>query len=339
MASTELKTARPPLLGKVISLLPLFFGTFAFGTVGLHIVEKLPLFESFYMTMITVSTVGFGELQEFSRGGRVIVIIVIVCSMTIVAYTVGTFLKVVIEGELSKSLGRRKMEKAVELLENHFIICGFGRIGTLIARELYVNKIPFVVIEHDEAALELLSKEHYLYLDLDATNEEALLQAGIMRARGLVTAVRSDADNVFITLTARSISQNVFILARGSDERDEKKLRMAGASKVVLPYLIGGKRMAQALIRPAVVDFIDVAMMDSDLGLQMEELPITVKGFATGKNLIESNIRRDHGIIIVAIKRAADMLFNPAPQEILLAGDLLVVLGKKGDLENLKEKL
>ncbi|HEY1406877.1 MAG TPA: potassium channel protein [Spirochaetota bacterium] len=330
------KSPLPPRLLRVLTLLPLFFGTFAFGTIALHIVDNIPYFDAFYMTVITVSTVGFMEVQPLSQGGRIIIIVMIVFSMTVVAYTIGTFLRLIIEGELSRSLGRRKMEKKIDSFQNHYIICGYGRIGRLIARELEENGIPFVVIENEPTALEQLQKDEYPYLQMDATTEEAHLAGGIMKAKGLVTAVRSDAENVFITLTARSLNPGIFILARGSDERDEQKLKMAGASKVALPYLIGGKRMAQALIRPAVVDFIDIAMMDSELDLQIEELRISKKGIATGKNLIESNIRRHYGIIIVAIMRAGKMIFNPIPQEVLISDDLLVVLGKKEDLATLK---
>jgi voltage-gated potassium channel len=324
-----------PYLKKVLILSPLFFGTFLFGTFGLHLSEGKPMFESFFLTLTTVSTVGYGD--EMSSAGRMVIMIVILCSMTIVAYTIGAGLRSIIEGELSKTLGRHKVEKALAALKNHYIVCGYGRIGKLIVKELSENNIPYMVIDNNPEAAEQLVKDRVLFITGDATSEEILAEAGIMRAKGLITAVKSDADNVFITLTARSMSQDLFILARGTDIKDEMKLKLAGASKVVLPYIIGGKRMAQAIIRPAVTDFIDVAVMDSDLGLSMEELRLTGAGFATGKNLVESNIRRTYGIIIVAIKRPnQQMIFNPSPQEVLLEGDILIVLGKREDLLTLK---
>jgi voltage-gated potassium channel len=334
------RTPLSPRLIKVLKLLPFFFGTFLFGTVGLHITDNLTFFESFYMTLITVSTVGFGELKSFSTSGRIIIMIVIVCSMTIVTYTIGSFLRMMIEGELARTFGRRKLEKTIASLKDHFILCGYGRIGRLIALDLRDNGIPFVVIEHLPEAIEQLEKDKMLFVDMDATAEESLLTAGIMRAKGLVTAVKSDSDNVFITLTARSIHPGIFILSRGSDERNEEKLRRAGATRVALPYQIGGKRMSQMLLRPTVVDFIDVAMMDSDLGLQMEELTVKKGSIADKKNLVESNIRRVYGIIIVAVKKQdGKMVFNPAADECLEAGDTLVVLGKKEDLLRLEKSV
>ena len=327
-----------PYLRRVLLLLPFFFGTFIFGTIAIHFAEGKSLFDSFFLTVTTASTVGYGD--DMSIKGRIVIMVVILCSMTIVAYTLGAVLHLIIEGELSQTLGRRKLEKALSLLKDHYIVCGYGRIGKLIARELADNKIPFVVIDNGSAMTEQLAKDNRLFLAGDATAEETLLEAGLMCAKGLITAVKSDSDNVFITLTARSLNQNLFILARGTDEKDELKLKRAGANKVVLPYIIGGKRMAHALTRPTVTDFIDIAMTDSNLGVAMVELVLSEKGFATGKNLIESNIRRNYGIIIVAIKRAdGDMLFNPAPQEILQAGDILVVMGKQDDLAALRKQI
>lgn len=327
-------------LQRVALMLPLFFGTFAFSTLGLHFTDGLPFFEAFYMTVITVSTVGFGEIQTLSTHGRIVVMFTILFGMTFVAYTISFFIRLAIEGELSKSLGRRRLDKTINAMKNHFIICGYGRIGRLIARELRENGIPYVVIENAPQLAETIAAEDECHLAMDATTEEALLAAGIMRARGLVTAVQSDSDNVFITLTARSLNTEIFILARGSDERNESKLRRAGASRVALPYQIGGKRMAQMLVRPTVVDFLDVAMMDSDLGLQMEELRVSGGSFADGKNLIESNIRRLYGVIIVAVKKQeGGMIFNPSAEERLEENDILVVLGKRDDLTRLEKKL
>lgn len=338
MASRVKGLALSPYLKKVLFLSPFFFGTFIFGTLGLHFAEKKSLFESFFLTMTTVSTVGYGD--GMSPSGRIVVMIVIFCSLTIVAYTFGAVLRLIIEGELSATLGRRKLERALSSLKNHYIVCGYGRIGKLIVKELIENKLSFVVIENNADSVEQLRKDELLFLVEDATSEESLMSAGIMKAKGLITAVKSDSDNVFITLTARSINPDLYILARGTDEKDELKLKRAGASKVVLPYIIGGRRMAQAVTKPTVTDFIDIAMMNSDLGLSMEELVLSEKGFATGKNLIESNIRRTYGIIIVAIKRVdGEMIFNPQPQEILIQGDTLVVLGKKDDLTGLKRKI
>lgn len=309
------------------------------GTTSYFYIENFSLFNAFYMTIITLSTVGFAEIQELSQAGRIITLCIITSGLTIGAYALGSLLKLIVEGELTRTLGRRKLDKKISSLKNHYIICGYGRIGSLIASELEKNKINFVIIENNPEIIEELTEAKYNYINMDATNEEALEEANITKAKGLATAVQSDADNVFITLTARSMNPDIFILARSSDRRTEKKLTRAGASQVILPYLIGGRRMAQALIRPTVVDFLDIALYDSKLDLTMEEILIEEESIYSEKNLIESNIRRDFGIIVIAIKKSSgQMIFNPVPQEVLNSGDILVALGKHADLLKLRKK-
>ena len=313
----------------------LLSGVLVFGSAAYHFIEGMTYFEGLYMTVITISTVGFGEVRPLSPMGRLITMMIISTGIMLGAYTIGTLLRMFIEGEISRTFGRRKLEKQISALKDHYIICGFGRIGKLIARELADNGIPFVVIENDLASIDQLQKERHLFLALDATTEESLTAAGIMRAKGIVTALRSDADNVFITLTARGLRQDIYILSRASEESSVMKLKRAGATRVDLPYTIGGKRMAQALVRPAVGDFIDLAIMDMDkeMGLGMEQVPASAGSGLVGKNLVESNIRKDYGVIIVAIKKhTGRMNFNPAPAERLEAHDMLVVMGKKEDL-------
>lgn len=316
-----------------------FLMILSFGTVGYHFVEGMGFFESFYMTIITVSTVGFSEIKQFTAAGRVITIIVIVTGIGAGTFTLGQLTKVLLEGELRTILGRRKLEKNISKLKNHWIICGFGRIGKIICDELAADNMKFVVIEQDPAKTQDLD-ENYLYLNMDATSEEALLAAGIMTAKGIVTAVFSDADNVFITLTAKGLRPDIFVLSRASELKNEGKLLKAGASRVMSPYLIGGSRMAQVLKRPTVVDFIDSAMMHTELGLSLEEAVIGQGSELMDKTLLESNIRRDFGVIIVAIKKPTGrMIFNPMPSEKLEAGDVIVVIGKKDDMKRLNRVL
>lgn len=318
----------------------LLFIIVLFGTMGYSVFEDMPVFDAFYMTLITVSTVGFSEIKPLSQIGRIITIFVIVSGISVVTYTLGQVAKIFVEGELRWIFGRRKLEKQISALDNHYIICGYGRIGALISHELSDENIPFVVIEQDSAQIENLEKDHFLYLNMDATTDEALTMAGIRKARGVVTAVQSDADNVFITLTAKGLRPDIFVLSRASDVKSEGKLIKAGASRVVSPYLIGGRRMAMVLKRPTVVDFIDIAMMDNRLGLMIEEARISVKSNLVGKALIDSHLRQDFSIIIVAIKKPTDeMIFNPAPTEKLDAGDVIVVLGKREDLNRMREIL
>jgi voltage-gated potassium channel len=318
----------------------LFCGIIAFGTLGYATVDHMPVFDAFYMTIITISTVGFSEIRPLSPAGRVITIIVIVTGISLGTYTLGLLVRIFVEGELQFFLGRRKLRKQLSTLKDHYIVCGFGRIGRIVSEELAAARIPFVVIEQDTAKVEELEKNGYLYLNLDATTEDALRKAGIMTAKGVVTAVRSDAHNVFITLTAKDLCPEIFVLSRTSDTSNEKKLLRAGASRVVAPYQIGGRRMAQVLKSPTVIDFIDTALMNTSLDLAIEEALISPDSDYDGRTLVESNIRRDFGIIMVAIKKASGkMIFNPLPTEKLVGGDVAVVIGKREELERLRHKL
>lgn len=318
----------------------LLFAVILAGTIGYSVFEDMPVFDAFYMTVITISSVGFSEIKPLSQVGRIITIIVIVSGISVLTYTLGQVARIFVEGELQRILGRRKLEKQISKLNDHYIICGSGRIGTIISRELSDENIPFVVIEQDSEKVTQLEEDHFLYLNMDATSEEALLQAGLKKAKGIVTAVKSDADNVFITLTAKGLRPDIFVLARASDVQNESKILRAGATRVVCPYLFGGRRMAQILKKPTVIDFIDSAMMDSQLGLSMEEAVIGPASDLIGKTLIDSQIRQRFGVIIVAIKKPTrEMIFNPTPTEKLESEDTIVVIGKKEDLKRMNEVL
>ena len=242
----------------------LLLATIGFGTVGFVVFEDMLPFEAFYMTLITISTVGFSEIKPLSDVGRVITIIIIILGISLLTYTLGQVARIFVEGELRKILGRRKLEKQIAALKNHYIICGYGRIGAIIVRELTAENIPLVVIDQDPESVAELEASHTLYLNMDATTDEALLAAGLREASGLVTAVSSDADNVFIALSAKGLRPDIFILARASDVKNEAKLLRAGASRVVCPYQMGGRRMAEILHKPTVVDFLDQTMIDLD---------------------------------------------------------------------------
>jgi voltage-gated potassium channel len=316
----------------------MLMGIISFGTMGYYLLEDMTLFEAFYMTVITISTVGFSEIVPLHPTSRAITIVVIVLGIGVGTYTIGLIVRVFIEGELLRFFGRRKVQKIISDLNNHYIICGFGRIGRIICEELNADNMNFIVIDQNPDIVQNIESFKYLYLNMDATSEDALLKAGIMKAKGLVTVVNSDADNVFITLTAKGLRPDIFILARASVGKNEDKLLRSGATRVVTPYHIGGKRMAQVLKRPTVVDFLDIATMGNKLGLMMEEVIVKANSRLVGKNLIESYLRRDFGIIIVAIKKpSGEMIFNPMPSEKLEAGDVLVVIGKKEDLTRMNE--
>lgn len=311
----------------------LLLATIAFGTGGYMVFEDMPLFEAFYMTLITISTVGFSEIKPLSYIGRGITIIIIILGISLLTYTLGQVARIFVEGELRNILGRRKLEKQIAELKDHYIICGYGRIGSIIASELVAADIPIVVIEQEPERIASLEAANILYLCRDATSDESLVEAGLSRAIGLVTAVSSDANNVFISLSAKELRPDIFILARASDESNESKLLRAGATKVVCPYQIGGKRMAEIIYKPTVMDFLEQAMVNEKLDLQIEEAMISEGSPINGSSVMGSCLRQNYGVIIVAIKRkCGEMIFNPGPEETFLVGDVLVVIGKKSKL-------
>jgi len=292
------------------------------------------------MTLITISTVGFAEVTPLSHMGRGITLIIIVCGISLLTYTLGQVAKIFVEGELREILGRRKLEKQISVLKDHYIICGYGRIGSIIVKELTAENIPLVVIEQDPGRIEELIERNILYLKQDATLDESLLSAGLQAAKGLVTAVSSDADNVFIALSAKGLRSDIFILARASGVSSENKLLRAGASRVICPYQMGAKRMAEILQRPTVIDFLDHTMMKSELGLRMGEAVIADSSIITGKTVLTSNLRQEFGVIIVAIKKASGkMIYNPGPDEQFHSGDVIVIIGETKELERMVETI
>lgn len=307
------------------------------GTIGYWYFEEMKIFESFYMTLITISTVGFGEVKPLSIHGRLLTIFIIVSGIGLLTYTLGQIASIFIEGEIHKMLGRKKLEKKITKLHNHFIVCGYGRIGRTIVMELRKRKTPVVVIEKTPDVMEELEKLDIPYIAKDATLEDALLDAGLMRARGLVTAVSSDADNVFIALTARGLNSNIFILGRASECANENKLLRAGANRVVSPYVTGGKHMAVILERPTVIDFIDHTMMDNELGLHIEEITISPESRLAGLSLVEARLRQDFDIIVIGIKQAAgNMIFNPSANQPIHGDDCIICIGKSEDISRLQ---
>ena len=311
-----------------------------FGTVGYMGIEGWPLLESLYMTVITITTVGFGEVRTVSELGRVFTVFLIFAGMGIMAYTLGIVAQIMVEFQVRDLIGRRRLGLKLKNIKDHYILCGYGRIGEVIAHELKTNGIPLLVIEQDPLSKEKLRSHDFPYIIDDATSEDVLVEAGIMRAKGLVTVVLSDADNLFITMTARGMIPNLFILSRADQAATEKKLIRAGANKVVMPYLIGGLRMVHTILRPAVTDFFDFAMQDRNIALKMEELKVQEKSPLNGVRLMDSGIRQDMNVIIVAIRdKAGNMSFNPSSNVAMEAGTTLIALGPTGDLEKLERTL
>ena len=308
------------------------------GTTGYMIIEDWRFLDALYMTVITLATVGFNEVHHLSDAGRVFTILLIVVGVSVLGYIVSKLAQTMFEGQFQRFLGRKKVEKSIEELRDHYIVCGYGRIGSLICKEFAAKPVPFVVVETSPAVLEKLEGDSMLFLRGNATEDETLLKAGIKRARGLVSVVTSDTENVYITLTARGLNPDLFILARSGEPGSDIKLKRAGANKVVSPYQIGGSRMAQAILRPNVVDFIEIATGREHLDLQMEEITIPRQSHFIGKNLKDAGLRRDTGVIIVGIKKAdGKMVFNPGGTSNLHAKDTLIVLGQPSEITKLEK--
>jgi len=312
----------------VISLLLI-----SFGTAGYMSLEGFTFVEALYMTIITLTTVGFGEIRPLDTGGRLFTIVIILMGVGFVAYNLAYVSQLLLDGNLLELYRRRRLKRQLEELKDHFIVCGCGQMGLVVVEELIRHQVPVVAIEKDTAILQRIREKQIVHLAADATEEESLLAAGVMRARGLVSVVGRDTDNVFIVLTARDLNKDLFILARSGTTGTEKRLLKAGANRVVSPYVSGAIRIAHNILRPTVTDFLELALSGEGMELSMEELSIPERSFLVGKDLMSSGIRSQYNLIIVAIKRQdGTMIYNPFPQEVLQAGDILVAIGPQDNL-------
>jgi voltage-gated potassium channel len=304
------------------------------GSIGYSLLEDANIFDSLYMTVITLSTTGYKEVFPLSWAGKVLTMVLIIFGITIFLYALREINLLLFEG---KFFQERKMQKKINELENHYIICGYGRMGTKIAQELRKRNKPFVILEKDLDNPENL--ENYQYINGDATEDENLIKAGILKAKGLVSVLSTDIANTFTTLSARGLNPSLKIIARAEEESSKEKLIKAGASRVVLPYEIGGYRITQALLRPTVVDFIDEVFSRSDLGLEIEEVKIKKSSNFNGKSIAESKIRSDFNTIIVGIYReSGKLIYNPGSETMIEEGDDLIVIGEREKLDKLQEK-
>lgn len=310
------------------------------GAVGYMVIEGWSFTDALYMTVITLSTVGYGEVQRLSSTGRMFTMVLIILGVGFAFYLAGSIIRFMVEGRIREILGRRKLERKINAQKGHYIICGYGRVGTAICETLGPTPIDIVVIERDPARVTRLNERNILHIAGDATDEENLIKAGIERAQGLVTALKTDSDNVYVTLSARQLNPDLFVIARSAEEQAEKKMIAAGADKVVCPYRMGAHRMAQTILSPTVTDFLELTLMDTSRDIQMEEMSVDRSSKLTDVALQDSGIRQDLDLIIVAVKKAAgDMLFNPSSQTELHAGDTVITIGETENLEQLRRLL
>jgi len=308
------------------------------GLAGYMVIEGWPFLDALYMTVITLSTVGFREVRTLSPAGMVFTMALIAVGVGGVLYTFSALAEYLIAGQLRGALERRQMNARIAKLENHYILCGFGRVGQQVALEWAREGLPFVVIDNDPESLQRCASCGYLYLEGDAANDELLKAAGIHRARGLVTAVDSDADNVYVTLSARGLCPDLWIVARANLEGAEPKLLRAGANRVLSPYSIGGRRMASLVRRPAVVDFLDVVMHSDQLEMWLEEITVQEASPLAGNTIGTSNVRQVTGATILAVRRSnGSMIVNPSAVTQLQPGDTLIAIGTTSQLKALAQ--
>lgn len=307
------------------------------GTLGYIFIEGWNAWDAFYMTVTTVATVGFREVHELDRAGQVFTIVLIIAGVGTAFYTFTLVATVVVEGGLGKRLQARRRTRMLDNIHDHFIVCGYGRIGSTIASEFRRQHVPFVVIDTDAERVHAIIEAGDLAVEADASREEVLQRVGLARARGLIAAVRTDADNVYTVLSARVLRPDLFIIARAESDDAARKIMRAGANKVVSPYRIGAVQMAQIALRPAVVDFVELATSSENLELAIEEIAIPARSALAGQSVLDANLRQRFGVIVVGIQRQdRRMEFNPSPETAIRAGDKLVVLGRPDSLKLLE---
>lgn len=306
------------------------------GVIGYTLLEGWTPLEALFMTVITISTVGYGEVRALSPTGQVFSIVLIVCGVGTAMYALSGVGQYIIEEQLGTTLRRRRMLNKIAKLEKHFIICGYGRVGQEIAHQFKREKVPFAIIEANPDVVSQMEAEGYLHLHGDATNDEMLQAAGIERARALVIALPNDADNTYVALSARRLRPDLLIIARTSSSDSEPKLKRAGADRVVTPHRIGGRRMAMLALHPLAVDFVDSIIHSPTEELMMEEIRVTDASPLVGVT-IEEGEHRTKGIRILALKKANGTLIQvPSRNTLIEAGDELVIVGTEQQLEVLE---
>ncbi|CAM4056848.1 potassium channel protein [Bacillus wiedmannii] len=306
------------------------------GTLGFMAIEEISLFQAFWMTMITVLTVGYGDAVPVTQAGKVFALLIIPVGVGIVTYAIGVVAAMIIEGNLFHAVRRKKMDKQIAQLQNHIIVCGCGRVGLQVVHELQEKKIPFVVVDKDESILE---KEKLLYVHGDATEDQVLHHAGISKAAGLVAIVANDAENVFITLTARGLNDAIKIVARAEKPETEDKLKRAGANKVINPSSMAGIHIAKGIANPLTVHYIDTVLYGVEQSFVIEEIAVGKGSILASKSLLESDVRNQFDVTILAILRNGDVIHNPTGQEKLREHDMIIVFGSVEKLGQFEKEL
>lgn len=310
------------------------------GTAGFVLIDHYPVFDAFYMTLTTVTTVGYGEIWPLSRAGRIFNCFLILFGVITVLLAIGAMTQTVIELELNQYFGKRRIKNMIEKLQGHVIVCGFGRVGRGAADELRSANVKFVVVDNNDERVEAAIKDGMLAVLADASRDETLKDVGIDRARGLIATLASDADNLFVILTAKTLNPLLHLSTRVSEESSEQKLRRAGADFVFAPYNSTGHRMAQALLKPHVQQFLEFTTQSMGLDAGIEQVRVTERSTFVDQSLAEMQVRRELGVIVLAIRKASgEMLFNPPAEAKIAGGDHLIVMGRPDGLRKLEQLL
>jgi voltage-gated potassium channel len=311
-----------------------------FGTAGYMVIEGWNLLDALYMTIITVSTVGYSEVHQISKAGRLFTILLVFFGVGFTLYIAAAVVQFMVEGRIRLIMGRRRLEKKISRMKNHYIVCGYGRIGRVLCRNLRRKPVDLVVIEKNPELISVMDADGVLYISGDAANEENLIRAGIKQAKGLVAVLASDADNVFLVLTARQLDHDLLIIARASQEESKSKLRAAGANTVESPYDMGAASMAHRIIRPTVTSFLALAFAHKRTDIQMEEIPVSASSNLVNVMLKDTGIRQKYNLIIIAIKKPdKGMLFNPSFEATIEMGDTIIAVGEETNLQKLEHIL
>jgi voltage-gated potassium channel len=305
------------------------------GAIGYHFLEGYGIWRAFYVTVLAITTVNLPD--GLTRPTQIFTVLLLFAGVGSALYTFTLLATVVVEGGLPKRLQKRRQERMLETIRDHFIICGYGRIGSIVAQEFRRQGIPHLIVERDPERVHAALEDGELAVEADASREEVLKRVGIERARGLIAAVGSDAENVYAVLSARVMRPDLFIVGRAETEDATHKLKRAGADRVISPYMIGAVQIAQTALRPAVVDFVALATSSDNLELAMEEIGISAGSALANRTIVEANVRQRFGVIVVGIQRQnGKMEFNPEPDAVMRASDKLVVLGRPNSLKQLE---
>ena len=314
--------------------------TLSIGTVGFTLIEGYPPFDAFYMSLTTMTTVGYGEVHPLSHAGRIFNSFLIFFGVTTIFIAIGAMTQTIIEMEFGDFTGKRRNKRMIDKLKNHYIICGYGRVGRGAANELLHAGVPFVVVDIAPERVERAMLAGMLAVAADSTRDETLHQVGIERARGLVAALSTDADNLFVLLSAKGLNRNIYVATRAAEEGAEDKMRRAGADAVFAPYSITGHRLAQSLLRPHVVQFLDFTTKDVGEDIAIEQVRVAEHSEMVAKTIREMQLRKEVGVIVMAIRKASgQMMFNPPADTAVEGGDYLIVMGRPGNLRTLENLL